>query len=205
MNVRLSPYWLWFVLAIPAFFMIQESVTSSDPRTFHILLHPSGETSVRLLIVTMMITPLAMLFRGSQWTRWLMRKRRYFGVAAFGYAALHTLFYVLDKGTSDRIVGELGHLYIWTGWLAFLIFLPLAATSFDYAVRKMGRAWKPLQRWVYVAAVLTLVHWAALHNWGEIAPALIHFAPLIALTAYRLWYNYGRSAERQTRTAIQSP
>jgi sulfoxide reductase heme-binding subunit YedZ len=205
MKLRLSPYWLWLVLAIPAFFIIQDAVTSTNPRIFHILVHPSGETSARLLIITLMITPLAMLFRGHGWTRWLSRNRRYFGVAAFGYAALHTLFYILDKGALDRIVGELERLYIWTGWLAFLIFLPLAATSFDYAVRKMGRSWKSLQRWVYAAAVLTLVHWASLHGWEEIAPALVHFAPLIALTGYRLWHHYGRNVERQGGAAIQNP
>lgn len=194
MTIKFSPYWLWLVLAIPAFFIIHEAVTSTNPRIFHILVHPSGETSARLLIISLMVTPLVMLFRERRWPRWLLRNRRYLGVAAFAYGALHTLFYVLDKGTLDQIVGEFERLYIWTGWLAFLIFLPLAATSMDYAVRKLGRQWKSLQRWVYAAAILTLIHWAALHNWGEIVPALVHFAPLIALSAYRLWYNYTRPA-----------
>lgn len=189
---KLSPYWLWLVLAIPAFFIISNAITSTNPRIFHILVHPSGEMSARLLIVTLAASPLAMLFRNRQWPRWLLRNRRYFGVASFAYAALHTLFYILDKGTLDSMVGELERLYIWTGWLAFLIFLPLAATSFDLAVHRMGRAWKSLQRWVYAAAVLTLVHWAALHGWQEIVPAMIHFGPLIALTIYRVWRNLNR-------------
>ncbi len=189
---KLSPYWLWLVLAIPAFVIINDAITSTNPRIFHILVHPSGETSARLLIVTLMATPLAMLFRKWQWPRWLVRNRRYFGVAAFAYAALHTLFYILDKSSIDRMVGELERLYIWTGWLAFLIFLPLAATSFDFAVRRMGRAWKSLQRWVYAAAALTLLHWAALHGWKETFPAMIHFGPLIALTIYRVWRNLNR-------------
>jgi methionine sulfoxide reductase heme-binding subunit len=189
---KLSPYWLWLVLAIPAFVIINDAITSTNPRIFHILVHPSGETSARLLIVTLMATLLAMLFRKWQWPRWLVRNRRYFGVAAFAYAALHTLFYILDKSSIDRMVGELERLYIWTGWLAFLIFLPLAATSFDFAVRRMGRAWKSLQRWVYAAAALTLLHWAALHGWKETIPAMIHFGPLIALTIYRVWRNLNR-------------
>ena len=198
MTFRLTPYWLWFLLAIPAFFIFYDAATSTNPRIFHILVHPSGENSARLLIFTLMITPLAMLFRGHGWTRWLVRNRRYFGVAAFGYAVLHTLFYILDKGTFDRILGELGRFYIWTGWLAFLIFLPLAATSFDSAVRRMGRAWKSLQRWVYAAAILTLVHWAALHGWKETPGALLNFSPLIALTVYRLWHQYKRSGDRRS-------
>ncbi len=192
MKLRLSPYWLWVALAIPAFFMIHEALTSTNPRVFHILVHPSGETSARLLIVAMIATPLTLLLKGWRLPRWLLRNRRYFGVAAFAYAALHTLFYIVDKGDLGRIVGEFERLYIWTGWLAFLIFIPLAATSTDYAARRLGRWWKPLQRWTYAAALLTLIHWAALHRWGEAIPALLHFAPLIALSAYRIWHDYGR-------------
>ena len=52
-------------------------------------------------------------------------------------------------------------------------------------VDMMGASWKPLQRWVYGAAVLTLLHWAALHDWGGIGPALVHFGPLAALSIWR--------------------
>jgi sulfoxide reductase heme-binding subunit YedZ len=62
----------------------------------------------------------------------------------------------------------------------------------DYMVRKMGTWWKPLQRWTYVAALFTLVHWAALHNWENPAAALVHFTPLILLEIYRIWYCYLR-------------
>jgi sulfoxide reductase heme-binding subunit YedZ len=66
---------------------------------FEDLLHPSGEWSVRLLILALMLTPLVQLFPQAQIVRWLVRRRRAFGVAAFGYAALHLLFYVLEMGT----------------------------------------------------------------------------------------------------------
>ena len=89
-------------------------------------------------------------------------------------------------------MADLPKFYIWTGWIAFLIFVPLAITSSDYFVRKMGRTWKTLQRWTYAAAVLTLLHWAALHDWGGLAPALVHFVPLGLLEGYRVWYWYLR-------------
>ena len=202
MLARFSPYWLWILLAVPAFFIVHDAVTSTNPRIFHILVHPSGETSARLLIVAMLATPLSLLFKGQRWPRWLLRNRRYFGVAAFAYAALHTLFYALDNSSLDRIVVDLDRLYIWTGWLAFAIFIPLAATSMDYALRKLGRRWKTLQRWVYAAAVLSLVHWASLHQWDEVVPALLHFTPLIALSIYRIGHMHGRSGNlRQAPTA----
>jgi sulfoxide reductase heme-binding subunit YedZ len=196
---RLSPYGLWALLSVPALLMLGEAASSDNARIFHILVHPSGETSARLLIVALMATPLSMLLRGWRGPRWLVKNRRYLGVAAFGYAALHTAFYLADKASLARVIGELDRLYIWTGWLAFLIFLPLAATSFDAAVRALGPWWKPLQRWTWAAAALTLLHWAALHDWSHPMAAVVHFAPLIALEAYRVWWNWLRP--RPMRTA----
>ncbi len=187
-----SPYLTWAVLASLGVMMTFTALTSDDPRIFHQLVHPSGETSARLLIVLMMATPLAMLLKGWRGPQWLKRNRRYLGVASFGYALLHTIFYLIDKASLTTVVDELPRLYIWTGWIAFIIFVPLALTSMDYFVRKMGTWWKWLQRWTYAAAVLTLVHWAALHDWENAAPALVHFVPLIALEAYRVWYWYLR-------------
>lgn len=188
----LSPYLLWLILAIPAFGMLAELMGSDNPRIYDQVLHSTGEFSARFMIIGMMATPLMLLFKGQSWTRWMVKNRRYFGVAAFGYASLHTLFYILKLNSFDRVIAELSDFYIWTGWLAFLIFLPLAATSMDLAVRKLGRWWKPLQRWTYAAAVLTLLHWASLHNWSGWAPAMVHFAPLALLSIYRMWWVYFR-------------
>lgn len=186
------PYLLWLLLAVPAIAMTINALTSTDPRVFHMLVHPSGETSARLLIITMIATPLAMWLRDWRFPKWMKRNRRYLGVSTFGYALLHTIFYLLDKASVETIIDELPRLYIWTGWIAFIIFVPLAMTSMNYFVRKMGTWWKWLQRWTYVAAVLTLIHWAALHEWSGSLPALVHFGPLIALEAYRIWYWYLR-------------
>jgi sulfoxide reductase heme-binding subunit YedZ len=133
-----------------------------------------------------------MLFKGWRGPRWMMKRRRYIGVAAFGYAALHTVLYLIDEGAVAVTGAEMSKLYIWTGWLAFLIFVPLAVTSTDGWIKTLGPRWKTLQRGVYGAAVLTLIHWAALHDWGGIGPALVHFGPLAVLEAYRLWSNQAR-------------
>lgn len=191
MLSRLSPYWLWVLLAIPALGMTT-ALFGEDARAFHQLLHPTGEFSARFMIISMLATPLLYLTKGAGWARWLKANRRYFGVAAFFYAALHTYVYLVDKGSIDRILTEATHLDMFAGWVAMIVFIPLAATSMDYAVRKLGRWWKPLQRWTYVAAVATLLHWAALHNWNGWPPAVVHFAPLAVLTLYRLWWVYLR-------------
>lgn len=191
MFARFSPYWLWALLAVPAMGMVTPFF-DEDTRALRGVIHGSGEFAARFMIISMMATPLLLLTKGSRFARWLRANRRYFGVAAFGYAALHTLAYVLAEGSLARILAEATAFDMATGWLAFIIFIPLAATSMDYAVRNLGTWWKPLQRWTYAAAVLTLLHWAALHNWGSWLPAAVHFTPLAALTLYRLWWLYLR-------------
>lgn len=199
---RLSPYWLWIVLSLPALAMSNGLATSTDPRIYHVLVHPSGEFAARFMIIAMVATPLTLLFKGWRGPIWLRKNRRYFGVAAGLYALAHVVFYVIDKASVDRIISELPRLYIWTGWLAFAIFIPLTITSMDYFVRVMGPRWKQLQRWTYPAAALTLMHWAALHKWDGIAPAMVHFGPLIGLEAYRIWYWYLRPGRRRKTNAL---
>ena len=201
-----NPYVFWAILSIPAIPMLVNLMTSNDSHTIHRLVHPTGEFAARFLIIALMITPLMILLPKWRGPRWLMHRRRYIGVAAFGYAAAHTVFYLIDKGAIAFAGNELGKTLIWTGWLAFLIFVPLAITSTDGWVRRLGTSWKPLQRWVYAAAALTLLHWAVLHNWGGTAPALIHFGPLIMLEAYRIWWILNRpNRARLAETARQTP
>tara|TARA_R110002124_G_scaffold271176_2_gene439986 strand:- start:385 stop:999 length:615 start_codon:yes stop_codon:yes gene_type:complete len=199
---RFSPYWLWLLLALPSIGFTYSIMSSTDPKIFNELLHPTGEFSARFLIIAMLASPLALVFRNSQFPRWLKKNRRYFGVAAFGYAALHTLFYLIDKGALAPVLSEFPELSIWTGWVAFVIFIPLAATSMDYFVRSMGKNWKLLQRSTYVAALLTLLHWAALNEWSGTTGALIHFGPLAVLEAYRLWYWYLRPRKSRTTNLL---
>jgi len=177
-----SRYVVWALLALPSIPMI--AGLAAGETTPHRLLHGSGETAARLMILAMMITPLRMLFPKPRWLGWLVRQRRALGVAAFFYAAFHTLLYVVDVGTLQRIAADFWKLGIWTGWAAFFIFIPLAVTSNDAAVRLMKRSWKALHRWVYAAALLTVVHWIFVEN--NLGPALVHFVPLALLESYRI-------------------
>lgn len=196
MLSRLSPYWLWALLALPAIGILSSIPMAADIEAqrlaIHEALHPTGEFAARFMIIAMLASPLALVFRGWRGPSWLQKNRRYFGVAAFFYALVHTVLYLTDLGTIQKVMADLPMVYIWTGWIALVIFVPLAVTSSDYFVRKMGRSWKTLQRTVYAAAVLTLLHWAALHDWGGLGPALVHFVPLGVLEAYRVWYWYLR-------------
>ncbi len=181
-TVRDHPYAFWVLLALPGIPMtaaLSRGVAAED------LIHPTGEFAARFMIVAMMLTPLRMLFPRVRWLAWLSHRRRYLGVAAFGYALLHTILYVVDMETLEAMAREFWALGIWTGWFAFFIFIPLAVTSHDGAVRFLRRRWQWLHRWVYPAAVLTLLHWIFVHN--HLGPALVHFVPLALLEAYRLF------------------
>ncbi|MEP2030382.1 MAG: ferric reductase-like transmembrane domain-containing protein [Paracoccaceae bacterium] len=198
-NIINHRYFIWAILALPSIPMVAALVSGAPgpggKPIAEMLLHPTGEFSVRFLIITMMLTPLRMLFPGSDFLRWMIKRRRYFGMAAFFYALFHTVLYVIDMGSLQAMLGEFLALGIWTGWLAMLIFIPLALTSTDGAVRKLGPRWKTLQRTVYIAAVATLLHWIFVHN--NLGPALVHFVPLAALETYRLY--------RNSRQRIQNP
>ncbi len=187
------PATFWLVLALPSFGLLAGAFAGEDLEP---LLHPTGEFAARMMIVAMLLTPLRELFPAARWLRWLMRRRRYLGVAAFGYAALHTLYYLVDLGSLSAAAAQFAELGIWTGWLAFVVFVPLAVTSNDASVRRLGRRWKTLQRFVYLAAVATFAHWLFVAH--ETGPALVHFVPLAVLEAWRLWRHYRPAISRGT-------
>lgn len=137
-----------------------------------------------------------MLFGGQGWIRWLVSRRRAFGVAGFLYALIHLVFYVLDMETVQNMLTEIGALGIWTGWAAFLLFLPLALTSNDASMRALEHGWKRVQRLAYPAAALTLVHWMFVHD-NKVA-ALLNFAPLALFEGWRIFHTLSaRSSRRQ--------
>ena len=171
----------WALLCLPAVLMMRPylfgDVIAID------MLHPTGEWSARFMIAAMVLSPLSSLIGPRPWLSWLIQRRRALGVAAFGYATLHLIFYVIDMGNLDDMLAEFWALGIWTGWAAMLLFVPLAMTSNDASMRALKAGWKRLQRLVYPAAVLVLVHWIFIHN--NLGPALVHFVPLVLLVAAR--------------------
>eukprot|EP00903_Cladosiphon_okamuranus_P001748 g1746.t1 len=174
LTILKSRYFLWALLALPSVPMMAALAGGSIPddgrSVAEALLHPTGEFAARFMIIAMIISPFRLVFPKSKFWFWMSRNRRYFGVAAFAYAVLHTVLYLVDMGSLSAVLGEFWSLGIWTGWLAFFIFLPLGLTSNDVSVRALGRFWRPLQRSVYVAAVATLLHWIFVHN--NLGPAL---------------------------------
>ena len=171
----------WVLLSLPALVLLQRYF--SGELIAMDMLQPTGEWSARFMIAAMMLSPLLSLLGPRIWLTWLIQRRRALGVAAFSYAVLHLIFYTIDMGNLGDILAEFLALGIWTGWAAMLLFVPLAVTSNDASMRMLKKGWKRLQRLVYPAAILVLVHWIFIHN--NLWTVLLHFMPLILLVAAR--------------------
>ncbi len=183
-----APMTLWLVLAWPSLPILWDFYENN--RYFAEMMSITGILSIQLLVLTLSITPLMLLCKGwasgKQIMRWFLKRRRYFGLASFGYAALHLLIYIRDIGDFENIYLEAFDIAFTVGWLGFLIMVPAALTSNDYSIRKMGTAWKAMQRLIYPAAVLIFVHWLYFEIFWD--DALMWMGALAIVKAYHLSY-----------------
>ncbi len=125
-------------------------------RALNEVIHATGNWTVRWLLLSLAITPLA---RIANWPG-LLLVRRMVGVTAAVYAAIHLCLYIADqKYNLATVVSEIVfRFYLTIGFVALLGLIALAATSTDSAMKRMGRAWKQLHRLVYPIGVLALLH-----------------------------------------------
>jgi methionine sulfoxide reductase heme-binding subunit len=152
---------------------------------FYGLMHDSGEFSVRLLVVSLAATPLQRIWPKAALVKWLRKRRRAFGVAAFGYALVHLAFHLVYRW--DRIADDLQQWTYIAGFVAFALMVPLAATSFDRAVKSLGiRRWRSLHRLAYLVAVFAALHWLTKTEGDVLVPVVLHFVPLALLEANRV-------------------
>ena len=147
--------------------------------------HTTGEWTLRLLLATLAITPLRHL---TGWV-WLARLRRMVGLFAFFYLMLHfTTYAVLDASLDLAYVVEdvADRLYITAGFAAFVMLVPLAATSTNAMVRRLGPLrWRRLHRLVYAAGVCGVLHYLWLVK-ADLREPLVYAGILAVLLAARL-------------------
>jgi len=129
----------------------------------------TGLATLRLLIISLAITPVRRL---SPRLGWLIKFRRLLGLFAFFYATLHLLTYVALYAGFDvnAMVADVAkRRYITAGVTAWLLLLPLAATSTNWAIRKLGgKRWNQLHKLVYAAAVCGVIHY-----WWQVKPGVL--------------------------------
>ncbi|MCG6865345.1 MAG: sulfoxide reductase heme-binding subunit YedZ [Thiogranum sp.] len=143
----------------------------------------TGEWTLRLLLITLLMTPLK---RITGWY-WPIRVRRMLGLFAFYYACVHLMTYLwLDQFFDwDEIwLDILDRPFITVGMLGFVLLVPLALTSNRYAVRRLARNWKRLHRLAYVIPPLGVLHFWWLVK-ADIREPAIYAVLLGALLAVR--------------------
>ena len=186
MNRFDNPWVIWSLLALPAVWLGWPLIVyGAIPPGF--LVH-TGEWGARLMILTLAISPLKALLPKSRIVQWFLRRRRWFGVASFAYAALHTVFYVWDAQLLSWILFVATRFYAWNGWLAAGLMLILALSSNRFSQRRLGQvAWKWLQRLTYVAAISLAIHWALLARMAPDVVAQIGALAGLELVRISLW------------------
>lgn len=185
-TTRRVPTWaLYIVLAAPAIYFTYALLTNqlgSDPiRAYE---HEVGRWALKLIIAGLMVTPLRDWFKIN-----LIKFRRAIGLMAFLYVFLHLASYlILDQSLifSEIWKDIVKRPYITFGMGAALLMLPLAITSNNLSIRKMGPArWNKLHKVVYLVGIGAVMHFLLLTKTWEVEPA-IYALILFALLTHRV-------------------
>ncbi|GGG80539.1 protein-methionine-sulfoxide reductase heme-binding subunit MsrQ [Salipiger pallidus] len=184
-GLRRVPAWaLYFLAPLPALYLLWQGSTGGlGVEPISALEHALGELALQLLIAGLYITPLRR-FLGIN----LMRFRRAVGLIAFFYVFLHLLTWlVLDVQVPALIWQDIvKRPYITVGMGAFALLVPLALTSNNLSIRRLGgKRWRQLHRLVYGAALLGGLHFVMLVKGFQIEP-LLYMGAIIVLLVLRL-------------------
>lgn len=151
-------------------------------------LHAAGTWTVRFLLLTLALTPLRRIFA---WNR-LAGVRRMVGVSVLAYALLHLGLYAAEEQWNlVKVASEIGQrIYLTIGFAALVGLALLGATSFDAAVRRLGRNWQRLHSLIYPIGVLALVHFF-LQSKSDVAEPTVMAGLFLLLMLYRLVVKLG--------------
>ena len=189
---HIPPTAIYIAGALPAFWFLYLGLTGGlGVEPIKALDHELGLMGLKLYVVVLAVTPLRNLTGIS-----LFRIRRALGLLVFYYITLHLLVWLfLDVGIWRQIWADiLKRPYITIGMSAFVLLIPLAATSNNWSVRKLGvLRWRSLHRLSYLAAILGALHYVMLVKGWQIEP-LLYLAAILGLLALRIRWNRARVA-----------
>lgn len=160
----------WVACLWPVALLLYGAVTNDlGPDPTARITFATGSTALNLLTISLAITPVRRL---SSHLNWLIKFRRLLGLFAFFYATLHLLTYVALYAGFDvnAMLDDIAkRKFITVGVLAWLLLVPLAVTSTNWAIRKLGgKRWALLHKLVYVAAVCGVIHY-----WWQVKPGVL--------------------------------
>lgn len=189
--IRRVPVWLVYLVGIlpgPALFYLG-ATGGLGVEPIKELEHAYGELALQILIACLSISPLRR-FVGLN----LLKFRRAIGLLSFLYVCLHlTVWLILDVQIWSQIWADiLKRPYITIGMGGFLLLLPLAVTSNNLSVRRLGARWRKLHRLVYPAILLAGIHFLMLRKGFQIEP-LVYLGIIILLLTVRAIPRSGRT------------
>ena len=189
---------LFLVCLIPAFLLwrgFELDTLGANP--IETITRSLGEWTLRFLLITLTVTPLR---KYTGW-HWLIRLRRMLGLFTFAYGLSHLLTYVwLDQFFDWEAIAKdiIKRPFITVGFAALMLMLPLAVTSSNFAIRKLGgRRWQSLHRSIYPIAILGCVHFWWLVK-KDVTWPLVYAVITVALLGIRAWW---REQERRKQLA----
>ena len=196
--LRRVPAWpLYFILPLPGIYTFVLAINNQlGPDPLYELIRTYGETGLQLIIFTLLISPMR------KWTGVsLLKFRRAIGLVSFYYLCGHMLAWiVLDQGGNiNSIVQEIiKRPFITVGMVGFLTLVPLAVTSNNYSIRKLGGlVWNKIHRLVYLAAAAGVIHYLlVVKSWPR--EPIVYTLIVAFLLAIRLWW---KVAKKKKRTA----
>jgi sulfoxide reductase heme-binding subunit YedZ len=183
-HQRRVPTWPFYAgLALVPFWWLYLGLTGGlGVEPINELEHRLGEAGLQLLIASLAVTPLRRVAGIN-----LIRFRRMLGLMTFYFVSLHLLVWlVLDVQIPAQIWADIvKRPYVTIGFVAFLLMIPLAVTSNNLSVRKLGPSWRRLHQLTYAVAVLGAVHFIWLSKGFQIEP-LIYLGVILGLLALRV-------------------
>jgi sulfoxide reductase heme-binding subunit YedZ len=195
---RLAKISVFSICLLPFAFLLNDAVRDAlGPDPIETLHFRTGDWTLRFLLITLSLTPLKLVFN---W-KFQLRFRRMLGLFAFFYASLHfCVYFVLDLSFSwAQIVDEVPQSpYVLAGLAAYILLIPLAATSTRKMVQRLGKNWKKLHRLVYFTAVLGVIHYFWLVK-ADLSEPAIYALVLAVLFGIRIF-----DRVRKQRLAAQS-
>ena len=201
-GLRKIPTWvLYLILLIPGLLTLAAGLTDNlGPEPINELEEELGELALKLLILGLAVSPLLHFTRIN-----LVRFRRAIGVMAFAYVMAHFLvWFLLDLQSLSHIWTEIAKRpYVTVGMAGFIAMIPLALTSNDLSVRRLGRFWRVLHRLTYLVAILAGLHFIMLSK-GFDVEALAHMVVILAFLAMRIgkWRRGLQSGVQRLREKI---
>lgn len=179
-DIKFAKFAVFVNAAVPFSLLLWDAYhhrLGTNPQEF--VLHTTGTLTLVFLLLSLAVTPLRKLLG----LPWMVQFRRMLGLYAFFYGCLHLLSYTwFDKGFALRAIAQdtLRRPFIFLGMLGFLILVPLAVTSTNRMVKRLGgRRWNRLHKTAYLAAVSGILHYYLLVKADTRLP--LAFATALAL------------------------